>query len=284
MKGEDLYSHAQVTWCPGCGNFGVRYALREALLELDRDGIPVENVVIVTGIGQHGKMFDFMNINGFYGLHGRTIPIAAGIHIANPDLRVICIAGDGDCYAEGLEHLVFGAKRNLDITVLVHDNRVYGLTTGQYTPTSPFRFRGRSTPDGSREHPFNPLELVLTSGATFIGRGYSRRQEQLKDLIREAVLHRGFSFIDILQICVTYNDMTEYYNSHIYDWDQDDLGDFEAACRKAREWDYDTEAPIGLGLMYRSGKETFEELCPVPEQLKPGERAALVRKIMDERR
>lgn len=284
MKGEDLYSNAEVTWCPGCGNFGVRYALREALLELERDGIPVENIVIVTGIGQHGKTFDFMNVNGFYGLHGRTIPVAAGIHIANPDLRVICIAGDGDCYAEGLEHLIFGAKRNMDITVLVHDNRVYGLTTGQYTPTSPFRFRGRSTPGGSLERPFNPLELVLTSGATFIGRGYSRRQEQLKELIRDAVLHRGFSFIDILQICVTYNDMTEYYNSHVYDWDPDDVADFEAACRKAREWDYNSDAPIGLGTMYRHEQETFEELCPVPEPLKSEERAALVERIMDGRR
>ncbi|HUU76016.1 MAG TPA: thiamine pyrophosphate-dependent enzyme [Methanoregulaceae archaeon] len=280
---DELYSHAEVAWCPGCGNFGIRSALRGAILDLDREGVPMENVVIVTGIGQHGKMFDVMNINGFYGLHGRTIPIAAGIRLTNPELKVICIAGDGDCYAEGLEHLIFGAKRNLDITVLVHDNRVYGLTTGQFTPTSPYHYKGRSTPTGTTEFPFNPLELMLTSGATFIGRGYSRNREQLQALIRESVLHPGFSFVDILQICVTYNDLTDYYNARVYDWKEDDVRDFDAGCRKAKEWDYNSDAPIGLGVMFRREFPTFEDKNPVPAALKSEERKALVAKIMNER-
>jgi len=141
MKGVDLISRAKNTWCPACGNFAVQHTLKDLLAELDGEEIPLEKVILVAGIGQHGKLFDFLNVNGFYSLHGRTIPVATGIKLANPDLRVICITGDGDSYAEGLDHLVFAAKRNLDITVLVHDNRVYGLTTGQFTPTSPYGYR-----------------------------------------------------------------------------------------------------------------------------------------------
>jgi 2-oxoglutarate ferredoxin oxidoreductase subunit beta len=218
MTGRDLISRAKNVWCPGCGNFAIQHALKDVLTSMAKEGTPLENIVIVTGIGQHGKMFDYLNLNGFYTLHGRTIPVATGIRLANPDLKVICIAGDGDCYAEGLDHLIFGAKRNLDITVIVHDNRVYALTTGQYTPTSPSGFRGRSTPDGEKELPINPLELMLTSGASFIARGYSRRQDQLRYIIRQALDHRGFSFIDILQICASYNDQTENYNARVYDW------------------------------------------------------------------
>jgi 2-oxoglutarate ferredoxin oxidoreductase subunit beta len=283
MNGSELISRAKNTWCPGCGNFVIQHAIKDVLTELDRDGIPLENIVLVTGIGQHGKLFDFMNINGFYSLHGRTIPVATGIRLSNPGLKVICIAGDGDCYAEGLDHLIFAAKRNLDITVLVHDNRVYGLTTGQYTPTSPFGFRGRSTPDGEHEYPINPLELMLTSGATFIGRGYTRKAEQLRYLIREALMHRGFSFIDILQICATYNDLTEYYNTRIYDWKEDNTGDYKDAYEKAREWDYNTDARIGLGVLYRRNAATFEDGYPVPVRLTAREREQLIGKMMNER-
>jgi 2-oxoglutarate ferredoxin oxidoreductase subunit beta len=283
MKGIDLISRAKNTWCPGCGNFAVQHTLKDLLAEMDGGGYPVENVVLVAGIGQHGKIFDFLNLNGFYSLHGRTIPVATGIRLANPDLTVICVTGDGDSYAEGLDHLVFAAKRNLDITVLVHNNRVYGLTTGQFTPTSPYGYRGHSTPAGDREHPLNPMELMLASGATFIGRGYTGRREELKRLIREAILHRGFSFIDILQICSTYNDLTRYYDERVYSWPEDDVGDRRAACEKAREWDYSADARIGLGVMYRSPGTTYEENYPAPPALSPAERAEWVARIMGER-
>ena len=283
MTGKDLISTAKNTWCPGCGNFAIQHAIKDVLLDMETEGFPLETIVIVTGIGQHGKTFDFMNLNGFYSLHGRTIPVATGIKLANPDLRVICLSGDGDSYAEGLDHLIFGAKRNLDITVLVHDNRVYGLTTGQYTPTSPYGFRGRSTPGGVKEHPLNPLELMLSSGAGFIARGYTHRRDQLKRLIREGLVHEGFSFIDILQICATYYDMSRYYDAHIYDWDETDVTDHEAAYRKAREWDYNSDARIGLGVMYRHEAPSFEDGYPVPRPVSPAERSAWVSKIMDER-
>jgi 2-oxoglutarate ferredoxin oxidoreductase subunit beta len=263
MKANDLISSAKNTWCPGCGNFVIQHALKDALAGLDADGVPVETVVMVAGIGQHGKTFDFMNLNGFYGLHGRAIPAATGIRLANRELRVFCTMGDGDCYAEGLEHLVFAAKRNVDITVLVHDNRVYGLTTGQFTPTSPHGYRGRSTPGGAWEQPFNPLELVLVAGATFVARGYSGRKEQLSRLIREAILHRGFSLVDILQVCATYFNRTDVYEKRVYDWKEEGPDSREEALQKVREWDYDSDAPIGLGVLYRAeGRPTYEDGIP----------------------
>jgi 2-oxoglutarate ferredoxin oxidoreductase subunit beta len=283
MKGIELISHAKNTWCPGCGNFAIQHTLKDLLAEMDGEGFPVEKVVLVTGIGQHGKLFDFLNVNGFYSLHGRTIPVAMGIRLANPDLRVICVTGDGDSYAEGLDHLVFAAKRNLDITVLVHDNRVYGLTTGQFTPTSAYGYRGHSTPRGDREYPLNPLELMLASGATFIGRGYTGRREGLKRLIREAILHRGFSFVDVLQICATYNDLTGYYDKWVYSWPEDDVEDHHAAWMKARGWDYSADSRIGLGVMFRRTAPTFEDNNPVPAAMTPDERAGWVARIMGER-
>jgi len=280
---NSLISRAKNLWCPGCGNFSIQHALKDVLVQLDSEGHPVENVVIVTGIGQHGKTFDFMNLNGFYSIHGRTIPVATGIKLANPDLKVICIAGDGDCYAEGLDHLVFGAKRNLDATVLVYDNRVYALTTGQFTPTSAYGYRGRSTPAGDREIPINPVELMLCSGASFIARAYTRRRDQLKRVIREAILHRGFSFVDILQICATYNDLSPYYDPRVYDWDETDAHDHETAYRKAREWDYNRDARIGLGVMYRHEAPVFGDGYPVPELLTRAGRDAWIAKFMEER-
>ncbi len=283
MTAHELISRAKNTWCPGCGNFVIQHALKDVLMSMQADGFSLDTIVIVTGIGQHGKIFDFMNLNGFYSLHGRTIPVATGIRLSNPDLKVICLTGDGDSYAEGLDHLIFGAKRNIDVTVLVHDNRVYGLTTGQFTPTSPHGYRGRSTPGGATEYPFNPLELMLSSGASFIARGYTHKRDQLKRLIHEALFHKGFSFVDILQICATYNDMSRYYDSRVYDWDETNTQDYTAAYGKAREWDYNNDTRIGLGVMYRRDAPLFEEGYPVPRSLPPQEKLAWVRKIMDER-
>ena len=259
MIGRNLITPAKNTWCPGCGNFSLQFALKSVLGELEQSGTSLDDVVLVTGIGCHAKMADYLNINSIYSIHGRTIPAAIGIKLANPRLKVICCAGDGDCYAEGLDHLIFAAKRNADITVIIHNNRVYGLTTGQYTPTSPLGFRGRSTPGGTTELPINPLELMLASGATFVARGYTRKMEQLRSLVKQGLLHRGFSFIDVLQICATYNNMTDYYHEHVYDLKDHDISGFETAFRKAREWDYNSDARIALGLFYQQVMPTYED-------------------------
>ena len=148
MNPKDLNTSAKNTWCPGCGNFSILSAIRTVLAELDGEGFPIEKVVLVAASAATPRSCDYMNVNSFYSIHGRTIPVATAIKLANPDLKVICFSGDGDSLAEGLDHLIFAAKRNIDITLILHDNRVYGFTTGQYTPTSPLGFKGKSTPVG----------------------------------------------------------------------------------------------------------------------------------------
>ncbi|MDI9632574.1 MAG: thiamine pyrophosphate-dependent enzyme [Methanolinea sp.] len=270
MTEQKLVTPAQNTWCPGCGNFVIQFALRDALRAAIERGTDPDSIVLVTGIGCHAKMADYLAVNSFYAIHGRTVPVATGIKMANPDLSVICCAGDGDAYAEGLDHLVFSAKRNSDITVIVHNNRVYGLTTGQYTPTSPYGFRGRSTPAGTVEPPLNPLALMLSSGATFVARGCTRRKKDLEGIFSEAMEHRGFAFVDVLQVCATYFNAADVYDRFVYPLEGHDTGDFAAAFRKAREWDYTSEGPIATGIFYRASRPTLEET------MKPVSRAGKV--------
>jgi 2-oxoglutarate ferredoxin oxidoreductase subunit beta len=258
MKPQDLATGAENTWCPGCGNFAILNAIKPVLADLDEEGlIPIENVVLVSGIGCHAKIADYVKANSFYAVHGRTIPVATGIKLANPDLTVICFAGDGDAYAEGLDHLIFAAKRNVDITTIIHDNRVYGLTTGQYTPTSPSGFKGRSTPSGLDVPPINPLEIVFASGGTFVGRGYSHGIDLLKEIFRSAILHRGFSFVDVLQVCVTFFNMYDYYNQRVYTLEDHDPLDGVRAQEKMKEWDYNSDGPIPLGVFFKKEATTF---------------------------
>ena len=263
MPQSALMTYAQNTWCPGCGNFAILNALKAVLTELEQEGFNLRNVVLVSGIGCHAKIVDYLEVNSFYSLHGRVVPVAEGIKLGNRALRVIGFSGDGDSYGEGLEHLLFAAKRNINITMIIHNNRVYGLTTGQYTPTSPLGFKGRSTPEGTREHPFNPLELLLASQATFLGRGTSHGIELLKKLFRAAILHQGFALVDVLQVCVTYNNLYEYYDQRVYELAGHDPADFTKALEVIRAWDYNTDTKIPLGILYqREDAPVFMEGSP----------------------
>ncbi len=259
MSGERLISQAKNTWCPGCGNFAIQHAIRQVLLELEAEGHPLHQFALITGIGCHAKMADYFSLNSIYAIHGRTLPVATGLKLARPELKVICCAGDGDAYAEGLDHLIFAAKRNVDVTMIVHNNRVYGLTTGQYTPTSPLGFRGRSTPAGTSERPFNPLSLVIASGGGFVARGYTRRLPQLKSILKEALQYRGFSFVDVLQICATFFDVHEAYDRLVYEPESHDPSSRPRAMSLAEEWDYNSEGPIPLGILYRKEMPVFGE-------------------------
>jgi 2-oxoglutarate ferredoxin oxidoreductase subunit beta len=272
---KELETYAQNTWCPGCGNFGILASIKKALADLEDDGLDLNKVAIVSGIGCHAKIVDYVNVNTFYSIHGRVPPPMTGIKLANPDLTVIGHAGDGDAYGEGIEHLIFSAKRNLDMTFIVHNNRVYGLTTGQFTPTSPSGFKGRSTPKGSPEEPLNPIELMLTSGATFVARGYTRNMEHLQSLIKAAINHKGFSFIDVLQPCFTFFNTYDYYNERVYEFIQqdNDVSDRKAAFVKAGEWAYGGGEKIPIGIFYQVKKPTYEEKLlegRIPVQLTPG--------------
>ncbi len=264
MNPKDLATYAKNTWCPGCGNFSIFNAMRNVLAQLDDEGFPVEKVVLVAGIGCHGKIVDYLNVNSFYSIHGRTLPVATAIKLANPDLKVICFSGDGDSLAEGLDHLIFAAKRNIDVTLILHDNRVYGLTTGQYTPTSPLGFKGKSTPLGTEELPMNPLELMLVSGASYIARGYTHGIDLLQGLFKEAILHKGFSFVDVLQVCVTYNNLYESYNKRVYEVKGNDTGSFDDAMKIIKSWNYNGggEAPIPIGKFYDVDLPRFDQMFP----------------------
>ena len=256
---RQLVTNTQNTWCPGCGNFSIQHTLKNVFAAMEEEGKSLDNVVLVSGIGCHAKIVDYLNVNTFYSIHGRTIPVATGIKLSNPNLTVICCSGDGDSYAEGLDHLIFAAKRNIDITVLIHNNRVYGLTTGQYTPTSPLGFKGKSTPSGTAEYPLNPIELMLASGATYVARGYTKKMDQLKNLVLEGIAHKGFAFIDVLQICATFFPVSDYYSSRVYELSDHNRTDFESACTKAREWDYNSDAKIALGTFFERSLPSFDE-------------------------
>jgi len=248
-----LNTYAKNTWCPGCGNFGILASLKQAISSFERS-----NIVLVGGIGCSSKIVDYLNVNTFSALHGRPIASAEGIKLANPKLKVIVSSGDGGSYNEGISHLIHAAKRNIDITVLIHDNRNFALTTSQFTATSPEGFKGKSTPLGSIEKPFNPLVLMLSSGATFIARGYSGRIEHLKNLIVKGIKHKGFSFIEILQPCVSFFDTYQLYNEKTYLLGEKDLTSKEKALKKAMEWDYNNDSKIPIGLFYKVDKPIFK--------------------------
>ncbi len=257
MSGNEAGTGAKNTWCPGCGNFSILNAV-QAVLQERADADELHNVVLVSGIGCHAKIVDYLDANSFYAIHGRVTPVAEGIKLANPNLTVIGFAGDGDSYGEGLAHLMFAAKRNIDITMIIHNNRVYGLTTGQYTPTSPLGLASRSTPHGTLEMPINPLQIMLASGATFIARGFSHGLDFLKNIIREAAAHKGFALVDVLQVCATFYNMYGYYQRRTYELDDHDPTDYAAALHKIREWDYHHDGPIGLGVFYKKEAPTFD--------------------------
>jgi 2-oxoglutarate ferredoxin oxidoreductase subunit beta len=249
---KELNSYAKNTWCPGCGNFAILNASKKVFAEKDQ-----KNLVMVAGIGCHAKLVDYIDLNHFYSIHGRVPATATGIKLGNPELTVIGFAGDGDAYGEGLVHLMFAAKRNIDITMVIHNNGVYGLTTGQFTPTSPEGFKGKSTPWGSVERPFNPLTLMLRAGATFISRSYSNRMENLVMMIDEAMKHKGFSFVEVLQPCYTYYNTYKIYNKRVYELGEEPPK--EQVINKMTEWNYGSEGNIPIGIFYRETRPTYEE-------------------------
>jgi 2-oxoglutarate ferredoxin oxidoreductase subunit beta len=212
---DDLSTGAENTWCPGCGNFGILNAVKRSVTELAEHGVGRDRLLMTACIGCHAKIFDYLALSGVYALHGRSVAVAQGLKLANPELGVLAFTGDGAGYGEGLAHLLFAAKRNGDITVIVHDNGVYALTTGQRSPTSEAGFKGPSTPRGNEEDPFNPLALVLEAGATFVARGYSARIEELSSIITSAVEHNGFSLVEVLQPSVAFTNRYEEYEASV---------------------------------------------------------------------
>ncbi|MCS7092872.1 MAG: 2-oxoacid:ferredoxin oxidoreductase subunit beta [Patescibacteria group bacterium] len=247
------------TWCPGCGNWPIGQAIKKALVDL---GYSPDKVVIVFGVGCSGNMNDFVNAYAIHSLHGRALPNAIGVKLANHRLPVIAIVGDGDCYGEGGNHFLHACRGNHDITVLVHDNSVYGLTTGQSAPTSPKGFKSKSTPQGMIEIPINPLALALTQGATFVAQAFSGDLIHLIEIIKLAIRHRGFSLVNILQPCITFNKVNtyEYYFQRTYKLSLDHTkDDYRLALKKCLE---NNEEKYPLGIIYQVEKPTFHDQLP----------------------
>lgn len=259
MLSLDDYKGNIPAWCPGCGNFGILKAFREAMVELE---IEPHQLAVVSGIGQAGKFPHYIRCNTFNGLHGRSIPVATGLKLVNHMLHVIAVGGDGDMYGEGGNHLMHAMRRNIGISVFVHNNQIYGLTKGQASPTSMEGIVTNNQPFGVLSEQLNPLAMAIALDCSFVGRGYAADQEHLKDLIKTAIQHKGFSLVDILQPCVSFNKINtyEWYGKRVYRVGEEyNPEDRIAAFRKALEWG-DT---IPIGVIYRNNRIAFEERVPI---------------------
>lgn len=240
-------------WCPGCGDYGILEGLRRALA---KSGAKNEEVVIVSGIGCSSQLPHFMKTYGIHGIHGRVLPIATGVKIANPRLKVIGVGGDGDGYGIGLNHLIHAARRNVGVVYIVSNNQVYGLTTGQMSPTTLKGVKTKTSPYGSIDFPVNPLALALSAGATFVARGFSGDVAHLAEIIEAALQHRGFALIDVLSPCVTFNRVNTYdwFRARIYKLEAvgHDPTDYEQAYKRALEWPtMDPQGKVPIGIFFR---------------------------------
>lgn len=255
MSEKNFETSYKPTWCPGCGNHGIWIAMRQALAELN---LKNENVLIVYGIGCSGNGVNFTKTYAWHSLHGRAVPTAVGAKLANKDLKVIVMAGDGDSYGEGLGHFIHAIRGNADITYVVHDNKVYGLTTGQAAPSSEKGYKAKSTPEGIIEEAVNPVALALANDGSFIARGFSGNANHLKEIFKAAIQHEGFSFVDVFQPCVTFNKINtfKWFFDRLYNLDESktyDRYNREKALQQALVWG----DKIPYGIFYESARPTY---------------------------
>lgn len=255
---EDYKGHIPA-WCPGCGNFGILKSFKEAVVEL---GIEPHQMTIVSGIGQAGKFPHYIQCNTFNGLHGRTLPVATGLKLANHEMLVMAVAGDGDCYGEGGNHFIHAIRRNVNVKLFVHDNQIYGLTKGQASPTSMEGTVTKNQPSGVFSEQLNPVALAVALDCSFVARSFAGDGEHLKAMIKEAINHKGFALLDILQPCVTFNRVNtyEWYRKRTYYIEPEyDPTDRMEAFRKALEWG----DSIPVGVIYINNRLTFEDMVPI---------------------
>ena len=253
---NDYESRFEIKWCPGCGNFGILAAMKDALV---KRGMAPHEVLIVSGIGQAAKTPEFMKCNMFHALHGRALPLATGAKMANHRLTILVNTGDGDCYGEGGNHFMHAIRRNVDLTVLAHNNMVYGLTKGQASPTSERGMVTRLQQHGVIMEPFNPLRVALALKAGFVARGFAGNSEHLSFLIQEGMKYNGFSLIDILQPCVSFNHVNthQWYSERVYELEKEKSSptDYMQAMARAQEWGQ----RIPIGIFYREEKPSFTD-------------------------
>jgi len=259
MATLETYKGQVPAWCPGCGNFALLKTFKDTMVEL---GMEPHQFTIVSGIGQAAKLPHYTKCNTFNGLHGRALPVATGIRLANHSMPVIVTTGDGDCYGEGGNHLMAAMRRNINIKLFVHDNQIYGLTKGQPSPTTGEGMKTKNVPFGVISEQFNPMALAVALDCSFAARGFAADTEHLKGLMKEAIQHKGFALIDILQPCVTFNKVNtyEWYQQRVYRLGPEhDPTDRKAAFAKALEWG----DRIPIGVIFRNDRPVFEERLPM---------------------
>jgi len=277
MIEKDFNTSYSSTWCPGCGNFGIFIALKNALVEL---GLKPKDVLLVAGIGCSGNGVNFLKAYAWHSLHGRALPTAVGAKLANKDLTVIVMAGDGDGYGEGMSHFIHTVRGNADITYITHDNQLYSLTTGQSAPTTDKGTKTKSTPDGLIEVKANPVSLALSAGASFVSRGFSGDATHLKELIKKAINHKGFSLVDVFQPCVTFNKVNtfKFFFDRLYNLDKQEgykADDVLAAHKEALAWG----DKIAYGLFYQDNRPSYGEHLPQLQGMALAKRPVKVRNI-----
>jgi 2-oxoglutarate/2-oxoacid ferredoxin oxidoreductase subunit beta len=259
MVTVDDYGTYETAWCPGCGNFSLLEGVKKALVSA---ALERRDVLFVSGIGQAAKAPHYLNASLFNGLHGRSLPVATGAKLANPALTVIVESGDGCCYGEGGNHFLACIRRNIDITMIVHDNQVYGLTKGQASPTSMEGFKTKAQPGGVVLERFDPITVAIAMRAGFVARSFTGYVDHLAEMIRLGLAHRGFALIDVLQPCVSFNKLNNFawYKKRCYELPAShDPGDWTLAVKTAMEWG----ERIPIGVIYRNDRPPFESLLPV---------------------
>ncbi|MBU0527264.1 MAG: thiamine pyrophosphate-dependent enzyme [Candidatus Micrarchaeota archaeon] len=261
MDSKDFDVKEKIQWCPGCGNFGLIAALKGAMADLE---LKQHETVVVSGIGCSSKLPHYVDTYGFESIHGRGLPVASAIKLSNHNLDVVSVGGDGDGYGIGVQHFIHIMRRNYNLTYIVHNNQIYGLTTGQASPTTMLGAKTKTTPWGVVEEPFKPLTVAINGGATFVARGYVGDPVHLKELFKQAIEHKGFAFVDVFQPCVTFNKINTYpwFQKRVYKLENNDVTDKWAALKNAAEDEETNFEKVPIGVFYKVEKPTYESTLP----------------------
>lgn len=264
---DKLTTKERSTWCPGCPNFCILSSVKKAIENMTKQGLRQEDFAMTTDIGCSSKIYDYLNISGIYGLHGRALPTGFGIKLGNPNLKVLSFVGDGGIYDEGISHFMHQGRYNADMTLIVHNNQSFSLTTGQPTATSQQGYKAKAFPTGQPDPPLNPIKVALAAGMSFVARCNARDINHTSEIIEKAIKHKGFSFVEILQDCLIFNTDINCKDKMMYK--VEDNTDLKKAEKFASEWDYNSKdkSKIALGILYQETKPTFSDKWPQLKEL-----------------